>query len=115
MNKKTEKSLIFSFVIFCGGVALISLLYKNALLLTAILFLCWLIVLKFWHTKRDFYSFIIGAILGTCAEIIAVYSGAWRYTNPTVLNVPLWLPLAWGIGSMIIRRISETIIGQKSI
>jgi uncharacterized membrane protein YoaT (DUF817 family) len=109
MTVKIAKVLILYLIIFSGGIALISFLYMDSILLTLILLLCLLTCFMRWHNKRDLYSFIIGMIVGTSAEIITVHFGVWRYTNPTLLKIPLWLPLAWGTGAIVIRRLSETL------
>jgi len=40
----------------------------------------------------------------------AIYFGAWSYANPTMLGIPLWLPLAWGIAAVFVKRVAETLI-----
>ncbi len=108
LRKKIEKEFLYELIVFCASIVAISLLYKNNLLLTLLLIAFWGICLKLWHTKRDFFFFVSGAIIGPVAEIIAIYFGAWHYTNPTQLGIPIWLPLAWGIFTVMIVRIADT-------
>lgn len=35
--------------------------------------------------------------------------GVWRYTNPTLLGIPLWFPLAFGTAALIGERLIRTI------
>ncbi len=79
----------------------------NAVLLTAILTMVGLITIKFWHKKKDVQYFFAGFILGPVVEIISINFGVWYYTNPTFLNIPLWLPVSWGFFMLLIRRITD--------
>lgn len=110
ITEKIEKELILEFILFCCGIASISLFFKNNLLLTALLILAWSIGIKFWHKKHDIYFFVIGAIVGPMAEIICIHFGVWQYVNPTILGIPIWLPFAWGLATMLIKRIAETFV-----
>ena len=50
------------------------------------------------------------------AEAVAIKFGAWQYSNPTALGVPIWLPLLWGSAIVFIKRFSETVLkftGEK--
>jgi uncharacterized membrane protein YoaT (DUF817 family) len=110
LTRKIEKELIFEAILFWSGITAIVLFYGNNLLLISLLILSWFIGVKFWHKKHDIYFFMIGAVIGPLGEIFCVYSGAWRYANPTFLGIPLWLPLAWGLAITLIKRIAETFV-----
>lgn len=62
-----------------------------------------------WHKKIDFITFVMTAAIGTIVEIISINTGVWAYLNPTILGIPIWIPLAWGYAGVFIRRISVTI------
>ena len=109
-TKKIEKELIYEVLLFCIGVLLISFYYTNDLLLTFLLVLVWLIGIIFWHKKHDVYFFIIGSICGPIGEIVSIHFGAWSYTNPMFLGIPLWLPFGWGLVTVLIKRIAETFV-----
>ncbi|UCD03010.1 MAG: DUF2878 family protein [Candidatus Aenigmatarchaeota archaeon] len=81
----------------------------DVLTLTFLLFIVLLIFLKFDYRKGDVYYIIIAAILGPIGEIICVYFGVWSYANPTFLGIPIWLPLAWGLAVLAIKRIAVII------
>ena len=108
--KKIEKELIFDIILFSFGIALISLFYKNNLLLTGLLSVGVLIGMKFWHKKHDIYFFAIGAIIGPVGEIIAIYFGAWQYANPSLLGIPIWLPIVWGLAMILVKRLAEVFV-----
>lgn len=113
-NKKENvvigKELLFDAMLYAFGVAAVSLLYKNNLLLTFVILAGWLVAVRLWHVKRDIYLFLSAAALGAAAEIIAVRFGAWQYSNPTLLGVPIWLPLLWGIAVVFIKRVADTLV-----
>ena len=105
-----KKNLILEILLFSVGVTLISALHARNLVLAFLLLVVWSVGIKFWHKKQDIVFFVVGGILGPLVEIIAVYFGAWQYTNPSFLGIPLWLPFAWGLGAVLIKRISETFL-----
>ncbi|MFH1211400.1 MAG: hypothetical protein V1659_00545 [Candidatus Woesearchaeota archaeon] len=109
-TKKIEKELLFEFAIFIIGMAIISAFYKNNFLATILLILAWATGIAFWHKKHDIFFFVTGAIIGPLAEILCIHFGAWQYFNPSFLGIPAWLPLAWGLATMLIKRIAETFV-----
>jgi hypothetical protein len=113
MNK-LKKDVLLEIMIFALGILFISLFWANNLLVTSLLFLLWLIALKFGHKKDDFIFFVTGAIIGPTAEMICVKFFTWQYSNPLFLGIPPWLPLAWGVFVVLIKRISETITKKNS-
>ena len=110
ITKKIEKELIYEIVLFCAGITAISLFYANNFLLTFLLIITWLIGMKGWHKNHDIYFLIAGAIIGPLGEIVCIYFGAWRYVNPTFFGIPIWLPLAWGLAIMLIKRFAEIFV-----
>ncbi|ODS40695.1 MAG: hypothetical protein A7315_07925 [Candidatus Altiarchaeales archaeon WOR_SM1_79] len=115
-TKKPHIELSFDIVLFIVGVSFISLFYMNNILLTVLLALLLVFVLKFWCRKNDIYFFVFGAVIGMSAEVVAVHFGAWQYANPSILEIPVWLPIAWGLVVVLIRRITyvfvETLVKQ---
>lgn len=110
VRKKVQKELFFEIILFAVAIIIISLLYKNNLLTLFLLIVLWIIAINLWHKKHDIYFYIIGAIIGTIGEIICVYFGVWRYKNPSLLGVPIWVPFAWGFAIILAKRIAETFV-----
>jgi hypothetical protein len=71
------------------------------------------IVLFFYHTFLDFLYFFLGLLLGSIGEIACVYFGAWSYTKPHYLGIPLWLSIFWGYGFLIMRRLEFKILSTE--
>ncbi len=105
-----KKEIVAITSIFIVGVIVVSLTFTNNLLTLSMLIISTIIVLKIWHKKDDFYFFLAGSIMGSLGEIISIYFGAWGYTNPTFLEIPIWLPIAWGSTTLLIRRFSLVLI-----
>lgn len=55
-----------------------------------------------WHDRLDIIVYVLGAALGTSADMLLVTLGAWHFTGTTL--VPVWLPLAWGALVLVTKR-----------
>lgn len=62
-----------------------------------------------FHSRDDISFFIGGLLLGGLGEITATHFGVWNYALPDAWNIPLWIPVMWGLTFMLIRRIRNTI------
>lgn len=110
ITRKIEKELIFDIILFCVGIVSISFLYNFNLLLALLLILYWMVGIRLWHKRHDILFFILGAIVGSAGEIVCIHFGVFHYANPTFLGIPLWLPLAWGLATMLTKRIAEIFV-----
>lgn len=52
------------------------------------------------NVKRFFVAMLIG---GLC-ENLAVFLGAWSYTNADYIFTPLWLPVGWGMSVVLLEE-----------
>lgn len=93
---------------FALHMALIVATWRNNPLLLALLTAEGIFLLVLWHTPRDVGALILIGGLGTLAELVFVRAGVWRYTNPTVLGLPIWFSIAFGVAGMIGVRLSVT-------
>ncbi len=112
-TKRVRRELLLEVLLFCFGMLFISLFYLDNILLTLLLIMGWSVGIKFWHRKDDFYFFLSGAVVGPIGEIVCIHFGAWKYTNPSFLGIPIWLPFAWGLAMMLIKRVAETFLKVK--
>jgi hypothetical protein len=113
-NGRVRKELLLEAAIFAYGVAAAALFYGNNLLVLVLMLLGWLLGVLFWHKRHDVYFFLSGVLVGVVVELTCVHFGTWSYANPTVLGIPIWLPLAWGLFTMLIKRIAETFVTIES-
>lgn len=89
--------------------------WKNtALTLILLAVLSGLINLK--AKKPEIVYFIIVSILATGLEALAISSGAWIYSSHQLFSFPVWLPLYWGMGGIVMKDLFSIIkvVTQKS-
>jgi hypothetical protein len=77
---------------------------------SAPLFLAGLVVLlavrlRFAATPGDLAFALVAAVAGPAVEGTIHALGAFDYTEPDVLGLPLWLPGLWANGGLAIRRL----------
>jgi hypothetical protein len=53
----------------------------------------------------DWAFALLAGLAGPAVEAGLVALGAFDYTEPDVLGVPIWLPLLWANGGLVIRRL----------
>lgn len=75
-----------------------------------VLMIALFVLYGFWQSlvlkERSYiYIFVIAGVFGPLAEIIAIYAGAWQYSLPQLLGIPLWLPPLWGLAGVFLVRI----------
>lgn len=103
-------------VLFSGlAGAIVQLQGSSAVALIVLLSLA-LVTLALWHDRYDRWSFLVVAVFGTCAEVFFVHYGVWRYTNPDVLGIPVWFPVAFATSALIGERLIRTVVrtGKRS-
>jgi hypothetical protein len=71
-------------------------------------------VLYVWREKREWVLYVLGVILGTLCEVVLGFIARHQYwTEHTLFGVPLWLPIAWGLIFVVIRRFGNMIVSNK--
>lgn len=114
LSRQIVKELVFEAALFAACAGEIALCHGRPVLLAALLVVTALVAFAFWRGRHVVLIYLVGAIVGPTAEIICVKAGAWTYTNPTFLGIPLWLPLGWGMVILLIRGIAETLRKMSS-
>jgi len=97
---------VLAFLLLMGSIVL---LWRDNLLLFAVVLVEALVVLALWHEKHDVAFFVVVAGLGTLAEVVFVNFGVWHYANPTVLGIPLWFPLSFGTAALVGARLVHSL------
>ena len=110
MNSRVRAALVRDLVIFWFVVFLVVLTWRHNIAVVAILIAAYLARYLFWPNREDHILYIAGAIIGPTAEIVATHAGIWTYTLPTFLNIPVWLPFAWGFAVVLIIRIGQAFV-----
>lgn len=66
----------------------------------------------FGYHKREWALVAVGALLGFAVEVLLGFVYRQQFwTNTSILDVPLWLPIAWAFGFVVIRRFGNALIG----
>ncbi|MBU1111411.1 MAG: hypothetical protein ABIG93_02335 [archaeon] len=110
MKKGVGEELLLESIIFVLTVVFIVSFWNKNWLIALTLLALYIIGNMFWHKKYDYVYYIAGFVIGPTAEIIAASFGVWTYANPSILNIPIWLPFAWGLAAIMILRIAQTVI-----
>jgi uncharacterized membrane protein YoaT (DUF817 family) len=108
-SKQLWNELAMELAAFSLLIASIVLLWSDNLLLFTVVLVEVSAALGLWHDRYDLSCFLVVAVLGSLAEAVFVHFGVWHYTNPTLLGVPLWFPLAFGTAALIGERLVRTI------
>jgi uncharacterized protein DUF2878 len=61
--------------------------------------------LAFGDVRGDWAFALVAAIAGPAVEATIHATGAFDYTEPDFLGIPIWLPALWANGGLSIRRI----------
>jgi len=101
---------LYFIVLFGVWLATMSLLWKYPVLLTVLLLAITFVYFAFLKKGKEHYYFIVAAIAGPIGEAIVSRSGLWTYYGSTVFGVPVWLPLAWGITFVVIKRYIDSLV-----
>lgn len=74
----------------------------------AVVFAVEILAIWMWdRRKRDEVWLGVTIVLGPIVDLIAVGGGAWSYGAPFVAGIPVWLPLAYGISGLLLRRLAD--------
>lgn len=95
------RKVIFSLATWSAAIATVFLLWENTFFLSIALIILAFLKHKLSPLKREFIWFILIGFLGSSAESIVIFNGAWSYAQPQLINVPVWLPLLWGLAGTI--------------
>ena len=84
------------------------LFWENALVVTLAFVAVTIVLLFIEYDRKAVYFFVIGLILGTIIEFIAVNVIRFEhYMKPTFFGIPLFMPFLWAFAFFIIWRIEK--------
>ena len=106
-----KKSIVIVLSIYAMCVILVCFLWTKPILLTGCYFIISIMLFFRWHAPSDFIFYFVAFILGPLGEIFAIVFGAWSYAQPFYV-IPTWLPLLWGIAALVVKNLSETLLGN---
>jgi hypothetical protein len=105
---KTVINLLRELGFYGGGIILLAYLHQKPIILTVLILIFCLVQLTIFRQKNDLYFFFAGFILGPIVDLVAIPFGIWEYSNSFSNGLPLWLPLALGMMTVLLKRISES-------
>lgn len=94
--------------LYLGVVLFAGLFWDRQLLLVGLYVAMSALALWAWGSREVVAIFVAGFFLGPAGETVAVRLGAWEYASASG-PVPIWLPLAWGLTSIFLLKLSHTI------
>jgi hypothetical protein len=89
-------NIAFNFVFIIVTFVLVFAFYRSAVMAASLLVIVVIIGLLKWRSPIAVFMFLLGALLGTFAEILAIRYGIVLYATSNVAGVPFWLFLVWG-------------------
>ena len=103
-----KKDIALGLVIYLLDILLFYFLWKNNIVLSLSLLLISGFLL--WKSdSQEKFAYVASFILGPIIDVLLVPTGIWVYGNKTSLQIPLWLPFAYGIFGLLLMKISKAI------
>lgn len=107
-NSKTKEIIIELIPILI--VLLLLCLFRNEIAITILTLLAIIFTFTIKYQKNEAYIFLFGLIIGIILELIGNFLLGQSWPDASFFSIPIWLPLTWGYGFIIIRRIGDIII-----
>ena len=108
------KRFLYSLALLVISILLVLFLWEYTLILSLSLIVLELIKFKLVPIKKEIVWYFLTVIISTLVEVILVnIGGAWSYAQSSVLNVPIYMPLLWGLVATIIIVIYQEIFENK--
>ncbi len=98
--------------IYGACIGLVAAMWQRPGLLAGSLLAIGAAMLYRWNRKSDVVFFVLCALMGSLGEFVAIRFGAWEYSRPW-LNIPIWLPLAWGIAGLYLKKTTEVLVPES--
>lgn len=88
------------------GIIFSSLFWENNILLFIIYSGTVSGLIHFHKDKKEWTILFYGILVGTIVEVAGTQIGGYQsFANPDFFGIPIWLPVAWGYGFVMMARI----------
>lgn len=109
-----NRRFVSAISVFLISVLCILFLWKQTILLSVLLLLIAYIKHKICPIKRELLWFVLVFLGGAIVEILLVnFGNAWSYSTPQLFNIPIWMPVFWGVIGTTIIVIYDELTGNK--
>lgn len=106
---------LFTVLLFIAvGILLVSFFWKNTVVLSLVLIAAAYIKHRIMTIKKELLWFLIAGVVGAFGESMIMASGPWSYTNPDIINFPIWLVFLWGYAGTVGISLYQVIANIKS-
>ena len=110
MNKAKE---IFFLLIPIIVALVIFVFLRGEIILTVLILLTLIATFKIKYCKKEWQLFLVGFIIGLIFELIGNFLLGQSWPEASFFTIPIWLPIGWGYGFVIMRRIGNIIVDSK--
>ncbi len=100
-----KRTFIYTCILKGLELCSVPLLWGNPSLLTLVLIITSAVMIWIGKSKEDICLYVAVFFIGSLSEVVAIFFGAWKYTLPDILGIPIWLPFAWGGTGVSTKRI----------
>jgi len=71
------------------------------------------IVLLVNRVKGEFHLFLFGVLLSLIIELgLGLVARSQHWEHASLFGIPFWLPIMWGYGFVVMRRVGNLIVTQ---
>lgn len=110
-----SRKFIVSSSILIFSILAIFLLWKHAVFLSALLLLLAYIKHRLFPIKLEWAWFALICVGGAFVEVLLVnISNAWSYASTQLFNIPIWMPLFWGVVGTTVIVMYEGLVEKRS-
>ena len=100
--KPAVKKFVISTILALAILLATSFFWNQSLIVAVILIVLSILMFLVEPKGGNAILYFFGFIFGPVSEAIAIHFGAWNYTFPLIVGIPIWLPLVWGIADFIL-------------
>lgn len=104
-----KKEMFIGFLVFVIDILFFYFFWESNIVLTALLLTMSAVVLIWLSSKEEKILYFICFVLAPVFDLILVPGGAWTYGNPFIFGIPLWLPVGYGLSTVMIVKIGNSI------
>ena len=62
------------------------------------------------YESKEIYLFVLGMFVGLILELVGNFYLGQKWAEATFFTIPIWLPILWGYGFLIIRRVGNILV-----